>query len=596
LWPFFGQAQSINALIIDGEQNIYLGTSAGLNKMSAESRQISRVLDHVDVSALAWSRRHGVVAACNDNEIWTADGRRIVTIDDPLVHIRCMMISGGQLWVGTDRGIYVISLTREEVADTYTSFNSALPSNRINTMYADDSGIKWIGTEQGVVRIEAQRKWRVYEQDTRFTAIAGNVEGVWLAGDKEMWLVDPYNRWTPTDVKDGLCDGEIKSVASDKQGRVYLLSDIFVQFNPYTDEIIPINDQTPETVAQNIALAVDNNDQLWVATQQEGLKMIDPEVEVVERPLLGILVLSHPTCAGARDGSIEVRAQGGRPPYAFHWEDEQISGHKASGLGGGEYEILITDEYGNSYSDFARLIDPVPLSAEISLDQTAEDQSLIVDVTGGRGELTYTWNTGYMGRRLPAQDPGMYIVTITDINGCTSSAVYTLEPSAVVIETDIQPVEDTTSPEAKEDDTFIVTTPEEDTVESVTVENIGRLNAQTLNVGQVLRIEQLQFQADSSAIQQGSHSVLDGISDFLRANDRIIIEIGGHTNGLPDHDYCDRLSTARAKSVADYLYDKGIPVDRISYHGYGKRQPIATNSTVEGRRKNQRVEVKILQM
>jgi outer membrane protein OmpA-like peptidoglycan-associated protein len=75
-----------------------------------------------------------------------------------------------------------------------------------------------------------------------------------------------------------------------------------------------------------------------------------------------------------------------------------------------------------------------------------------------------------------------------------------------------------------------------------------------------------------------------------------MIEIGGHTNGVPDHLYCDKLSTARAKSVAEYIHDKGISPERITYRGYGKRQPIATNNSVEGRRKNQRVEVKILQL
>jgi outer membrane protein OmpA-like peptidoglycan-associated protein len=133
-------------------------------------------------------------------------------------------------------------------------------------------------------------------------------------------------------------------------------------------------------------------------------------------------------------------------------------------------------------------------------------------------------------------------------------------------------------------------------LEAVTVEKLKVLEVKELNVGQILRIEQLQFQADSSHIEPESYEVLDGISNFLADNERIIIEIGGHTNGLPDHEYCDRLSTARARSVAEYIYQKGIPQDRVSFRGYGKRLPIATNQSIEGRRKNQRVEVKILQM
>jgi len=65
---------------------------------------------------------------------------------------------------------------------------------------------------------------------------------------------------------------------------------------------------------------------------------------------------------------------------------------------------------------------------------------------------------------------------------------------------------------------------------------------------------------------------------------------------LPDDEYCDRLSTSRAKNIALYLYERGIPQSQISYKGYGKRQPIATNQTVDGRRRNQRVEIKIVSL
>jgi len=54
------------------------------------------------------------------------------------------------------------------------------------------------------------------------------------------------------------------------------------------------------------------------------------------------------------------------------------------------------------------------------------------------------------------------------------------------------------------------------------------------------------------------------------------------------------LSTDRAKIVAEYLVDKGIPAERLTYKGYGKRKSIASNLTKEGRKKNQRVEIKIL--
>ena len=123
---------------------------------------------------------------------------------------------------------------------------------------------------------------------------------------------------------------------------------------------------------------------------------------------------------------------------------------------------------------------------------------------------------------------------------------------------------------------------------------LQELEREKLKEGQTIRIDQLYFAADSSAISSNSSEVLEEIYDFLASNPEVVVEIGGHTNGIPSHDYCDRLSTERAKAVVDYLTEKGIPHKRLEYKGYGKRKPVDTNKTSIGRKKNQRVEIKIL--
>ncbi len=114
--------------------------------------------------------------------------------------------------------------------------------------------------------------------------------------------------------------------------------------------------------------------------------------------------------------------------------------------------------------------------------------------------------------------------------------------------------------------------------------------------GQSLRIENLNFDTDTFNIKDDMHPVLDEIYSFLKNHNNVSVEIGGHTNGLPSDEYCYWLSDRRADAVTKYLIEKGIPEDRISHKGYGKTQPIATNSTLAGRKKNQRVEIKILSL
>jgi outer membrane protein OmpA-like peptidoglycan-associated protein len=115
-----------------------------------------------------------------------------------------------------------------------------------------------------------------------------------------------------------------------------------------------------------------------------------------------------------------------------------------------------------------------------------------------------------------------------------------------------------------------------------------------LTIGKTIRLDHLYFDSDSSRVRKESYKLLDDIYEFLSQNTDVIVEVGGHTNSLPPEDYCDRLSTERAKAVVDYLVKKGIPRKRLQYKGYGKREPVASNKTPYGRSKNQRVEIKIL--
>ena len=141
-------------------------------------------------------------------------------------------------------------------------------------------------------------------------------------------------------------------------------------------------------------------------------------------------------------------------------------------------------------------------------------------------------------------------------------------------------------------------TPKEDNTQVMAKAEVPKLlkalDRKKIREGQTIEIENLYFTADSTDIKEASFEVLGEVYGFLAANSDVVVEIGGHTNGTPKHAFCDRLSKKRAKSVAQYLVQKGISPSKIKFRGYGKRKPIANNLTPEGRRKNQRVEIKIL--
>lgn len=125
---------------------------------------------------------------------------------------------------------------------------------------------------------------------------------------------------------------------------------------------------------------------------------------------------------------------------------------------------------------------------------------------------------------------------------------------------------------------------------------LPELTRSNIKEGQTIEIRDLYFKADTSSINKESYEVLEELHEFLMYHKDVIIEIGGHTNDVPNDDYCDRLSTARAKAVAEYLIKRGVASDKVQFKGYGKKKPIANNKTEYGRKKNQRVEIKILSL
>jgi outer membrane protein OmpA-like peptidoglycan-associated protein len=72
------------------------------------------------------------------------------------------------------------------------------------------------------------------------------------------------------------------------------------------------------------------------------------------------------------------------------------------------------------------------------------------------------------------------------------------------------------------------------------------------------------------------------------------VEIIGHTDDVGDDEYNLELSKQRAEAVRDYLVETGADASKIVALGAGEKQPIASNTTEEGRAKNRRVEVRVL--
>lgn len=115
-----------------------------------------------------------------------------------------------------------------------------------------------------------------------------------------------------------------------------------------------------------------------------------------------------------------------------------------------------------------------------------------------------------------------------------------------------------------------------------------------IKTGQIVKLSSIAFSPNAAVLKSKSFSELDRLVSFLKKNSNLNIEIGAHTNGWVSYSFGEELSEKRAKVVVEYLKAKGISENRLTAMGYGKKRPVASNETLEGRRMNQRVEFKIL--
>jgi outer membrane protein OmpA-like peptidoglycan-associated protein len=102
------------------------------------------------------------------------------------------------------------------------------------------------------------------------------------------------------------------------------------------------------------------------------------------------------------------------------------------------------------------------------------------------------------------------------------------------------------------------------------------------------------FETGKADLTGEAKATLDGMVAKLASRSELRVRVEGHTDNVGGDDYNLDLSQRRADSVKSYLISKGIAAERFETKGYGKQFPIAGNDTAEGKAKNRRVEVYIL--
>ncbi|MFZ4411650.1 MAG: OmpA family protein [Bacteroidales bacterium] len=109
-----------------------------------------------------------------------------------------------------------------------------------------------------------------------------------------------------------------------------------------------------------------------------------------------------------------------------------------------------------------------------------------------------------------------------------------------------------------------------------------------IEVGASYQLKDINFATNSYILVDESKNIIDGFIEFLKEHPKVNVDIQGYTDDVGNDKDNLVLSSNRARSVYEYLMDKGIKALRLSYKGYGESNPYLPNINDENRAKNRR--------
>ena len=136
----------------------------------------------------------------------------------------------------------------------------------------------------------------------------------------------------------------------------------------------------------------------------------------------------------------------------------------------------------------------------------------------------------------------------------------------------------------------------QDSVISQTDFSLEPIQVAVISEKTTISLNNVFFDFDKAELKKESYPELNRIVKMLSEKSTVEIEVGGHTDNVGADEYNLKLSERRAQAVASYFEQQGVAKSRITVTYFGETKPLESNETVPGRKKNRRVEFRILKM
>ncbi|MFK7934481.1 MAG: hypothetical protein AB8G22_13300, partial [Saprospiraceae bacterium] len=356
-----------------------------------------------------------------------------------------------ELWIGTaDLGAFRLQTEPSlKLIEEVNSGNSKLRSDFINTIYMRPGGEIWLGSDEGALAGK-DGKWRLVEKFFAILRIADYNGKMYLLSDGQVLEIDNKDKGYILTIEDAKTEGEIKDIAFDSKGRLWIASEIVTRFdieNRTYETFGPAREFTSQFVN---CIAVDADDAAWVGTEDKGVYFIGSESTLT----IDSEIIKALSCqAGAEDATVEVRVSGGKPPYTYQWDNGNSTTQRLENIGAGDYQVTVTDTEGNKIQSGVSISDE---SIQLDLQQVAEASNGESDgsatVTAERSadsQFQYKWDNGETTATAKSLAAGEHTVTISD-GDCQAVGKITISEGLKPLAVEVENVKNISCPDASD--------------------------------------------------------------------------------------------------------------------------------------------------
>lgn len=348
---------------------------------------------------------------------------------------------------------------------------------------------------------------------------------------------------------------------------------------------------------------------------------------VIEQPTALIKTIDAITdirCYGDSTGAIHVTALEGSAPYQFEWNNGKKTAD-ISGLKAGNYKLKITEANGCTSNLEATIEQPSRFASKLESVKDVrcfgdETGAVDISVSGGVEPYAFAWSNGSTSEDIKNVIADNYSVLITDANGCLNTINTKIkQPEELALKIDsvrnvkccgdnsgaiyvsifggVKPYDYLWSNGAKTQDienlilgnyTLNVTDSYGCIITSLDDEQLN-LYEQIVTIGKFTTRDIL-FDVSRATIKPESFRTINKIATLMKEHPDLTFRIDGHTDSDGGAAFNQKLSEDRAISIKRALIKFGIGETRLYVKGWGEVQPIATNLTRAGKKKNRRVE------